>query len=743
VRCFAILWVLLAPGSLAAQAVMSAAGHAESLRAAGRPWHAAEALLAATLRDSNPSAELMVAGARAELHARRYDRARSLLAGQPWLEQYQGGEALAVLADAEAGMGMYATAATRFASAANRAGEPLGALYAVRAGLAFQAAGLFDDAAHAFAVARATPGLAAIDSWLRLREARVTRDTAAASRLLFGLPALMAREAPAARASSLLASGDTAAAVTAFGFAGRRFDAGRLALARGDTARARTFLYETMTRAPESDDAVAASGLARGGLAPVTAAERVALARAMRPKGSLEARRLVADAVRLGDSSAATLMLLGELETGAGRYASGAAAYAAAARDSSARALALYRRARVLVRAGDPGAIAALEAFAETYAADTAAPTALYLAADARTDRGDWLGAQASFGALLHRYPSDQRASTARFRLAARALELKLPDSAAALYRAEADAQGPQRTAARFWLGKLAWMKGDTAAARSTWRALALEDSVGYYGLRARRETDLAPLRLAVAQLPSPPPGMVQVLGRLDTLVLAGLDSEARAEVRFILANAPDDVGQLLAWSQGLADRGFGPAAVRLGWQAFAKAPGDARTLRAIWPWPNREAVEAEAREFGLDPLLFAALVRQESIFDAEALSPAGARGLAQLLPSTAALTARGLDVTFYPDWITLPDLNLHLGAAHFAELLRQFDGRVDAAVAAYNAGTRPVSRWLRLPGSDDPDQFLESITYPETRGYVRSVLRNRTLYAALYSAADSGGPGR
>jgi soluble lytic murein transglycosylase len=202
-------------------------------------------------------------------------------------------------------------------------------------------------------------------------------------------------------------------------------------------------------------------------------------------------------------------------------------------------------------------------------------------------------------------------------------------------------------------------------------------------------------------------------------------------------------VDQLLAWSNALALRGFGPAAVRLAWQAFARAPADSRVLRAIWPWPNRAAVEAEAAEFGLDPLLFAALVRQESVFDAEALSPAGARGLAQLLPSTAALTARGLDVTFYPDWITLPDLNLHLGAAHFAELLRRYDGRVEAAVAAYNAGGRPVSRWLQLPGAHDPDHFLEGITYPETRGYVRAVLRNRALYQALYPALDTSDPSR
>ena len=249
----------------------------------------------------------------------------------------------------------------------------------------------------------------------------------------------------------------------------------------------------------------------------------------------------------------------------------------------------------------------------------------------------------------------------------------------------------------------------------------------------------LPPLRLAAPPPPPPPPAVAAWLGRLDTLELAGLDSAAEAEVRMMLGRSPQqDVDALLAWSEGLAVRGFGPAAVRLGWQAALKAPADPRVLRAIFPWPNRQAVEAEAAEFGVDPLLFVAIVRQESVFDAEALSPAGARGLAQLTPGTAALTARGLDVTFYPDWITVPDLNLHLGAAHLDELLRRFGGRVDAAVAAYNAGVAPVRRWLARAGTADPDEFVELIPYQETRGYVRAVLRNREVYRALYAATSN-----
>ncbi len=738
-RAAGLLLVVAVASPLSAAAAQQispyvAAERAESLRLAGRPWHAAETLLAAAAREPRLNATFIVEGAKAELYARRYDRARSLLVGQPWLEDYGDGVALAVLAEAEARLGFAMQAAGHYAVARARARGSRAALLAVREGLAWEAAGARDSAAAAYGAARAG-GLPVIDAWLRLRQARVTRDTALAFRLLADLPAPAAREAASARAQALLAAGDSVAALDAFAQAGRSLDLARLALAHGDSSRARDALYGLMARAPESDDAAAAVGVALATLRPRTAPERVALARAMKGHGAASDARLeVERALRQGDSSAATLLLAGELFAAAGRFREAERAYRSATGDPALGALAIYRRARVLVRLGDPGASEALSGFAQSFPSDTAAPTALYMLGDMLADRGEWSGAARWFGELVARYPADLRASVARFRLAAQALRDSLRDSAAALFQAEVTAAGPQRTSARFWLGKLDLLAGDTAGARATWVALVREDSIGYYGLRARREVDLPPLRIAAAPLPGPSPAVAISLGRIDTLLLAGLDTAAQAEVRAILGRAPQqDADALLAWGDGLAARGFGPAAVRLGWQAALKSPNDSRVLRVIFPWPNRRAVEAEAAEFGVDPLLLVAIVRQESVFDAQALSPAGARGLAQLLPGTAALTARGLDVTFYPEWINVPDLNLHLGAAHLQELLQRFGGRVDAAAAAYNAGASPVKRWLERPGADDPDEFVELIPYQETRGYVRAVLRNRELYRALY----------
>jgi soluble lytic murein transglycosylase len=738
-RTAGALWLAVAGASVAAAQTPARDGEvvalrAESLRQAGRPWHAAELLLSAVARDARPTASFVVEGAKAELAARRYDRVRGLLVGQPWLADYRDGEALAVLGEAEARLGLYALAAGDFAAAWARARGAQGALLAVHAALAWERLGQRDSAARAYAAARGA-GLSAIDPWLRLREAGVVRDTAQALRLLADLPPPAARDAPAAWARALLAAGDSVQALDRFAQAGRSLDVVHLALARGDSARARQALYGLMARVPEGDDAAAAVAIGLSALPPRAPPERVALARAMKFHGAAAAARVqVERAVQAGDSSAETVVLLGELLAGAGRYREAEHAYGLAAKDPALGPLAIYRRARILSRLGDAGASEALSGFAQTYPADTAAPTALYLLGDMLGDRGDWQGVVHWFGELITRYPADARASQARFRLAAHAAARGLLDSAAALYQAEVAAGGLLRQGARFWLGKLALARADAPTAQAMWMTLARQDSIGYYGLRARRAANLPPLRIAVpSESPSPTP-VGAGLARLDTLVLAGLDSEAQAEVRSVLAHPPPELDALLAWSDGLAARGWGPAGVRLAWLAALKSPNDPRLLRAIFPWPNRSAVEAEASEFGLDPLLLVAVVRQESVFDPEALSPAGARGLAQLLPSTAAFTARGLDVTFDPEWITVPDLNLHLGAAHLAELLRRFGGRVEPAVAAYNAGALPVLRWLGRLGADDPDRFIELIPYQESRGYVRSVLRNRELYRALYA---------
>src|SRR5438132_1120763 len=122
---------------------------------------------ACAAREPRLNATFIVEGATAERHARRYDRARSLLVGRPWLEDYAGGEALAVLAEAEARLGL-ATSAGHYAAARARATGVRAALLAVREGLAGEVAGERDSAAAAYAAARGA-GLASVDPWPAVR----------------------------------------------------------------------------------------------------------------------------------------------------------------------------------------------------------------------------------------------------------------------------------------------------------------------------------------------------------------------------------------------------------------------------------------------------------------------------------------------------------------------------------------------------------------------------------------------
>ena len=188
VRCGAAAALLSVPLAAVAQTTPDlAAQRAESLRLSGRPWHAAETLLAAAAREPRLNATFIVEGAKAELRARRYDRARSLLVGQPWLEDYADGEALAVLAEAEARLGL-ATAAGHYAAARARVAGVRAALLAVREGLAWEAVGERDSAAAAYAAARAA-GLSSIDPWLRVRQA-LTRCVAEVQQARRAVPAV-------------------------------------------------------------------------------------------------------------------------------------------------------------------------------------------------------------------------------------------------------------------------------------------------------------------------------------------------------------------------------------------------------------------------------------------------------------------------------------------------------------------------------------------------------------------------
>ena len=136
----------------------------------------------------------------------------------------------------------------------------------------------------------------------------------------------------------------------------------------------------------------------------------------------------------------------------------------------------------------------------------------------------------------------------------------------------------------------------------------------------------------------------------------------------------------------------------------------------------------------GLDPYLVASLIRQESEFNAGALSRANAVGLMQLLPKTGKSVAKQVKLKGYkaPQLYT-PAVNLELGTRYFKDMVDKYNGQFEYALAAYNAGTDRVADWLGEGHYRDPQEFVESIPFTETREYVQAILRNACVYRQLY----------
>lgn len=152
--------------------------------------------------------------------------------------------------------------------------------------------------------------------------------------------------------------------------------------------------------------------------------------------------------------------------------------------------------------------------------------------------------------------------------------------------------------------------------------------------------------------------------------------------------------------------------------------------LRPYW-----DLIKREARRQRLDPYLVAGLIRQESRFQADARSPAGALGLMQLMPATARSLARRRRLP--SSRIVDPELNIRLGTEFLARLLQRFDGGLEKAVAAYNAGGSRVEEWLGQGPYREPAEFVESIPVTQTREFVYIVLRNYRFYRDLYAERD------
>jgi len=154
---------------------------------------------------------------------------------------------------------------------------------------------------------------------------------------------------------------------------------------------------------------------------------------------------------------------------------------------------------------------------------------------------------------------------------------------------------------------------------------------------------------------------------------------------------------------------------------------------RLFYPFHYREQIHSSAAAHNLDPLLVAAVIYIESGFRPHAESSRGARGLMQVMPTTAEWVAERSGMAYAPEMLLDPAYNIEIGCWYLADLLKLFDGNIVVALAAYNGGRAEVGRWLEQGIWDGSESRLEQIPFSETRHFVRRVLETYAKYQEIY----------
>jgi soluble lytic murein transglycosylase len=418
--------------------------------------------------------------------------------------------------------------------------------------------------------------------------------------------------------------------------------------------------------------------------------------------------------------------------------------------DSAAAPDAAFRRASILWnRDRDSEALRAFEDFRRRYPQDERAAEALYAIGRIHQQAGRGTAAITTYREVATRYPHSKFAGEAQWRVGWIQFQVGNWTAAAATFGQVAE-RDELRDAAAYWRGRALERAGRSAAARQLYRGIVQRSPNGYYALWAQRRlgevstaallhgtgTVVAPTPPATVPLPQVPDTFHLV--RADELKAAGVNALARQELAATERAYDYDVAVqrylVSAYQSVDAYNAALRLARRLGSQADL-SPAEEQQLR--YPLAFWETVRRTAEAQDIDPLLVVAIIRQESMFDPTARSSADARGLMQLLPSTAervaATTDRPIDHTNLND----PDVNIELGTRYLRTLFTRFAGDPFKAIAAYNGGENAVAKWQRQFADLSTDEFVESITYRETRDYVKKVVANYRAYQQQYGSTE------
>ncbi|HEV7386973.1 MAG TPA: transglycosylase SLT domain-containing protein [Gemmatimonadaceae bacterium] len=598
------------------------------------------------------------------------------------------------------------------------------------------------DAARA-AYEAAAQKLPQLSDWLYLRAAGVTGDSAVRASYYARLRTDVARDR--IRWTDAIArerTRDFAGAIRAYNALGARLDALRLRVnpPSDDASRAaaRSELRNFIASSSNSPDTREAIDLFDKVFTTRTPAEELVVARGANKSGLPDrAAAGYAKALAAGLGDVSDNVAYGSVLFRLRKYPEAVTQFAKIRSPANLAAAAQYQTARAQVALGNTDAArATLRSITTAFPKDTSAASAMLLLADLATDENRDQDAKQTLMAMLKRFPTGRHATNARFRAGMISyIQGDRRGAAAELDSLVArDSNSTEALAAQYWAGRSYAALGDKTRSRARWHSIVKSDPLSYYAVLAAKRLDTT---LVAADRSSPNyariPAVDSALNRVVGLRDVGMDVEAGFENDRLFKDALANPTRMVATAHALAGGDQASRSIALGRRAIDDIGQSPDNFRLYFPVLERETLISSSKDNGLDPVLVAALIRQESNFNPQATSPAGARGLMQLMPAVGkdVAAAKGIG-PWDPDILYQPATNIKLGTAHLSGLVRKYP-EVVKTLAAYNAGESRVEKWSTKAGANDPEVFTERIPFVETRDYVRIILRNRAYYQALY----------
>ncbi len=437
------------------------------------------------------------------------------------------------------------------------------------------------------------------------------------------------------------------------------------------------------------------------------------------------------------DYARASSLLLGAVDRLSGEKAASAAFH-------GTRALSRVNR--------DDDAIAGYRQVAQRYPSSPYAAEAQFLAGWLELNRGRFRESLPGLEETIKRFPRSGFAQDAAWFTAL--AQVLLGDGAAALPALErfermARASGGETARrAQYFRARALTLLGRKDEARAQLQQLASKQPFSYYGLlavtRLRELGERPALSLPEwsGKLELPAAVKDAAVARVDELASAGLEVEAGLE----LSREEAGVLSRLGRDKGLALlldryprlqhwRRANQLAEIHGGAALASAPsGAARTFwQAAYPRAYPDLIDRFGPPAGNPDLFLYAIMLKESRFWPSDVSYADARGLLQMLPATSAKVAAEMGEPFSGEQLFIPEVNVRLGARYIGALARKFKGNIGLAAGSFNAGPASMMRWCDRNGARPLDEFVELVTYEQTREYIKRVLQIYARYQYLY----------